>query len=543
MAQYLAPGTILKDSYVIEEALGAGGYGVTYRARHTALDKLVCIKELFLTDYCTRDDDGSVTCPTENIAQLFSECRSKFIKEAQTLASFNFTNIVPVSDVFSANGTEYYVMAYLPGGSLQQMVRQHGALSCSDARRYTRQIASALSQLHSRQMCHFDVKPGNVMLDASGIAVLIDFGITKHYDGHGNQTSATPVGVSAGYAPLEQYQGGTDRFSPESDIYSLGATLYFLATGNVPPEAAKVLDQGLPPLPPHLDSGIVAAITAAMQPRRADRPQSIAEFVNILGTDASIPERIAPVYGPPSIDETTLGYTTDSSTDDDIEPEPRRKIWPIIAVIALLIGAGGALLYYFAQPSENSEIIAEEQAVGEPQPDARSVPPVEEPADTASAVPDEPIDTTPYIGTSGEDPDYWQEESPEQQAAPSESSTPEPAKPEPKPAPANDSEIFKTVDQMPQFPGGDPALIRFISAHIQYPVIAQENNIQGRVIVQFVVTKTGSIGDVKVVKSVDPSLDNEAKRLVKMLPKFIPGKLNGQPVNVWYTTPINFRLQ
>lgn len=104
-------------------------------------------------------------------------------------------------------------------------------------------------------------------------------------------------------------------------------------------------------------------------------------------------------------------------------------------------------------------------------------------------------------------------------------------------------EVFRAVEQMPQFPGGEGELAKWLQRNIQYPTMAQENNIQGRVIVQFVVTKTGAIGEVKVVKSVDRDLDNEARRLVKKLPHFIPGKMNGQPVNVWFTLPVNFKLQ
>lgn len=114
---------------------------------------------------------------------------------------------------------------------------------------------------------------------------------------------------------------------------------------------------------------------------------------------------------------------------------------------------------------------------------------------------------------------------------------------EKKPEPPKKEEIFKAVEQMPQFPGGDAALMKWLSSNIQYPAMAQENGVQGRVVVQFVVTKDGSIGEVKVVKSVDRDLDNEAKRLCKKLPKFVPGKNNGQPVNVWYTLPISFKLQ
>lgn len=102
--------------------------------------------------------------------------------------------------------------------------------------------------------------------------------------------------------------------------------------------------------------------------------------------------------------------------------------------------------------------------------------------------------------------------------------------------------MFKVVEQQPQFPGGIEALYKFLNDHIRYPEQAAQNNIQGRVTVQFVVERDGSIGEVKVVRGKDPDLDKEAVRVVKSLPNFIPGKNNGQAVRVWYTLPINFRL-
>ena len=104
-------------------------------------------------------------------------------------------------------------------------------------------------------------------------------------------------------------------------------------------------------------------------------------------------------------------------------------------------------------------------------------------------------------------------------------------------------QVFTAVEQMPAFPGGDAELMKYLSSHINYPPMAMENNIQGRVIVQFVVTKTGKVGEVKVVRGVDRDLDNEAVRVVKSLPDFIPGRMNGQAVNVWYTLPVTFKLQ
>ena len=104
-------------------------------------------------------------------------------------------------------------------------------------------------------------------------------------------------------------------------------------------------------------------------------------------------------------------------------------------------------------------------------------------------------------------------------------------------------EVFRSVEQMPQFPGGEAALMKYLQSHINYPPMAAENNVQGRVVVQFVVDKTGKVGEVQVVRSVDKDLDKEAVRVCKSLPKFTPGRQNGQAVSVWYTLPVTFKLQ
>ena len=105
------------------------------------------------------------------------------------------------------------------------------------------------------------------------------------------------------------------------------------------------------------------------------------------------------------------------------------------------------------------------------------------------------------------------------------------------------NQVFQAVEQMPQFPGGEEALIRYLSSHINYPPMAAERNIQGRVTVQFIVDKTGKVGEVRVVRSVDKDLDQEAVRVCKSLPKFTPGRQNGVAVSVWYTLPVTFKLQ
>jgi len=104
------------------------------------------------------------------------------------------------------------------------------------------------------------------------------------------------------------------------------------------------------------------------------------------------------------------------------------------------------------------------------------------------------------------------------------------------------SEIYRSVEQMPRYPGGEAALMKYLGANIRYPEDAAKNNIEGRVVLQFVVEADGSIGEVKVVRSVDPSLDAEAVRVIKSIPKFTPGRHDGKAVAVWYTIPVSFQL-
>ena len=114
---------------------------------------------------------------------------------------------------------------------------------------------------------------------------------------------------------------------------------------------------------------------------------------------------------------------------------------------------------------------------------------------------------------------------------------------EPEPVKEEETKVFDVVEQMPSFPGGPSALMQYLSSNIKYPVVAEENGVQGRVVCTFVVERDGSITDVRVIKSVDPSLDKEAVRVVKGMPKWIPGKQNGSAVRVKYTVPVTFRLQ
>ena len=281
----LKPNTLLQGGkYRIVKELGSGGFGITYKAVQVALNRYVAIKEFFMKDFCVRGSSSTqMSVGSEGSRRQVERYRKKFLKEARTIAQFKHPHIIGIHDVFEENGTAYYVMDFLEEGSLNDYLKKQGRLSETEALYYIRQIASALDYIHQQNINHLDVKPGNIMLDEKHNAVLIDFGLAKSYDGDGNQESTTPVGVSAGYAPTEQYmRGGVGKFSPETDIYSLGATLYKLVTGKTPPEAQEVTDYGLPAFPSFVSRQVASAITQAMQPRRVDRPQNCPAFLELL---------------------------------------------------------------------------------------------------------------------------------------------------------------------------------------------------------------------------------------------------------------------
>ena len=280
-----------KDTYLqggkyrVISTLGQGGFGITYLAEQVMAKRMVCIKEFFPKEYYNRDADSlHISLGSEGNAKMMNAYKEQFIKEAQIIAKLKHPNIIPIFDVFKENNTAYYAMEYIDGESLNAKVKREGALAEDRAVKYIRDVASALRYIHNRNIMHLDVKPANIMLSKENdSAILIDFGLSKHYDTTGKQTCTTPMGISHGYAPMEQYQvGGVSTFSPVTDIYSLGATLLFAVTARVPAEAIVVGEKGIGELPSHLSVGVRNAITSSMSYWRKNRPQSIEAVMALL---------------------------------------------------------------------------------------------------------------------------------------------------------------------------------------------------------------------------------------------------------------------
>ena len=350
--QHLQPNTTLQGGkYRIERVLGQGGFGITYLATHLSLQRQVAIKEFFMKDFCSRDEaTQTMSTPSTGSRSLVEQYRKKFIKEARNLARLNHPHIISVIDVFEENDTVYYVMPYLSGGSLQDYVKTHGTLSEQEAMKYVKQIASALKYMHEDEhICHYDVKPANILLNDKGNAVLIDFGISKNYDAKGQETTTTPVGMSEGYAPIEQYQQNVEEFSPVSDVYALGATLYFLLHGRRPVSAVHRASGTSLLMSKQLSSGIKDIINASMKVSKRERAKSVDVFMGNIDTSsqrvytsAQDEDERTIVESAPKTERSNTTYTQSKVSDSACNPTTTQGNnsaigWIIgIAVIAIV---------------------------------------------------------------------------------------------------------------------------------------------------------------------------------------------------------------
>ena len=336
--QHLSEGTLLQGGkFKIEKMLGQGGFGITYLASQTIsvegsigeikTEIKLAIKEFFMKDVCNRNEDSNiVSVPSVGSKELVERFKQKFIKEARSISKLKHPHIVKVVDIFEENGTAYYVMEYHNGGSLSDLVKDGNPLPEVDAVRYITQIADAVGYIHKQKINHLDIKPGNILLDGKANGILIDFGLSKQYDEKGSQTSSTPVGISHGYAPMEQYkQNGVSTFSPQSDIYSLGATLYKLVTGVTPPQAMDIFNDGLPALPAHLSDGVKKAIEQAMQLHKSNRPATAEEFIALLSSDAPV---VVPAVEPANDEATKIIAEPEETLLEEPVEKPIEKPTP-----------------------------------------------------------------------------------------------------------------------------------------------------------------------------------------------------------------------
>jgi WD40 repeat protein/predicted Ser/Thr protein kinase len=292
MIHELKKGDTLKNGkYVIEQTIGKGGFGITYKGiLHTVVKgelgevdttAVVAIKEFYFADGCERHPNGkTITVTSQSKRALTERLKQKFLKEAQTLSRLKHPHIVQVLEIFEENNTAYMVMQFIEGGNLKERVLR--GLSMADSVRIIQEVLHALAFVHENHTLHLDIKPQNILCTKNDKAVLIDFGIAKHYDEEGEATSTAIAAKSAGFAPPEQYTAiNLENFTPVTDIYAVGATLYFCLTGTIPMEATLRTQEDMPEpmaLNPHIPQKLNDVVMRAMELKKNKRFQSCHEM-------------------------------------------------------------------------------------------------------------------------------------------------------------------------------------------------------------------------------------------------------------------------
>ncbi|MES2241545.1 MAG: protein kinase [Pseudomonadota bacterium] len=284
--------------YRIEKMLGGGGFGITYLARDINLELPVALKEYFPGDLTSRAADLSVRVRVPEAEQQFHWGLERFLDEARALASFRHPNITRVLRYFRENGTAYIVMEYESGDPLKRWLACQPMLDQAGLLRVIHPLMDGLEAVHRLDFLHRDIKPDNIYIRADGTPVLLDFGAARRTTGGRDLTNI----VSPGFAPFEQYHSKGNQ-GPWSDIYSLGAVMYWMTTGQKPVESAsRVQDDAMPRAVDIANTAVfgealLRAIDWALSPSEGRRPQNVAQLRAALEQAAPRPASLVPAAG------------------------------------------------------------------------------------------------------------------------------------------------------------------------------------------------------------------------------------------------------
>ncbi len=283
---------VLNDRYIIQEMIGAGGFGITYRGFDKIENHECAIKEYFPIDWGTRKE-GTLDIKTKDhprVMEAYEHGKSVFINEARILVGLEHeAAVVNAFDYFEANNTAYIVMEYIKGTNLSKLVKEQGVLNTDAANLMLQEMADALYRIHKKMLLHRDISPDNIIVSDDGDFKLIDFGATRAYAINEPQTMS--VMVKPGFAPIEQYMKA-GMHGPWSDIYALAATYYYVLTRKKIPAApdremgaeVEQLKELVPDISDRINTGIMRALSRSYK----DRPQTMKEFVRELGLNRRI---------------------------------------------------------------------------------------------------------------------------------------------------------------------------------------------------------------------------------------------------------------
>lgn len=339
----LPPGTRLEE-FGIDGVIGHGGFGITYRGWNIGNDRPVAIKEYMPAAVAIRDRDWSVLPKTGDDEEDYWWGLDRFLDEARKLVCFDHPGIVKVERFFEAHGTAYIAMEYLEGRSLAKVCGEAGILNEPRLRSILTPVLDALEQVHDAGFLHRDIKPGNIVFRGDNTTpVLIDFGAARAAIARRSR-SVTAI-VTPGYSPIEQYNAsGEDTQGPCTDIYALGAVLYRGMTGRAP-DAATDRSMGDRLVPTgeaargRYSRSLVDAVDWSLRMRAGDRPQSVGEWRDALGVGGESSRT-------PSSNVRTVAAESPAREPQAGERPGRKRLWPVLLGIALLLAAAGGIAYW-----------------------------------------------------------------------------------------------------------------------------------------------------------------------------------------------------
>lgn len=339
------------EEYRIEQVIGSGGFGITYRGVDVNLETPVAIKEYFPFSLASRSRNLHVGPKTRVQADVdeYQWGLDRFVEEARTLARFSHANIVRVRRYIQTNGTAYIVMDFCEGMPLSAIIeRNPGGLSEAHVRQYLMPLLDGMEQVHSADMLHRDIKPHNVIVKEDGTPILIDFGAARQAIGLRSQSISTVL--TPGYAPIEQYSARGNQ-GPWTDIYALGALVYASMTGRPPDEATERIRHDQTPKLADVcrklgDAAFLEAIDWALEPDEHQRPQSIGQWRNALeGNTTGAPQQTVRK-------DVAITSRSDGAQPARVQPGRGSKTeaggrWPLLAAVGMAVvavGFGGWLI-------------------------------------------------------------------------------------------------------------------------------------------------------------------------------------------------------
>ena len=332
----LSSGSVLQGRYAVGRVIGKGGFGVTYLAYDIKHDEKIAVKEYYPYGIALRNPESTiVSVSTEEAADIFKSGAEKFYDEARLVAAFNGNpSIVSVYDFFYENDTVYYTMEYLEGQTLKDYVEKNGVITSEQAVYIAEKISSALMTAHSANILHRDVSPDNIMICSDGKVKLLDFGAARQVVANASQSLS--VILKQGFAPLEQYQK-KGRQGPWTDIYSLGATLYFALTKDIPddPMTRFESDDEYSSNKYSIVQPLWEIIRKATMLRIEDRYSNIFEFRSDLASSGITAEPLVEFEAPEKIvlpsGVTAKPYSTTASmrTSKQSQTEQRAAVPPV----------------------------------------------------------------------------------------------------------------------------------------------------------------------------------------------------------------------